>query len=154
MEEVKRKELAEELEGIVGAKYVRADDVARWTYAIEDFGSSFFYPLSDRYGPPDIVVKPHSANEVSQIVKLANAHKVPIIARGGGSDMTAAATPLKELGGIILDMTDMNQIIDFQEGLNAVRVQPGIRWGELHHELLTVFWEVPWEGVLGGTASP
>jgi len=147
MEEVKRKELAEELEGIVGAKYVRADDVARWTYAIEDFGSSFFYPLSDRYGPPDIVVKPHSAKEVSQIVKLANAHKVPIIARGGGSDMTAAATPLKELGGIILDMTDMNQILDFQEGLNAVRVQPGIRWGELHHELAK-------KGVTSGVRGP
>jgi len=147
MEEAERGKLAKDLEGIVGAKYVRASDVTRWTYAIEDFAGSFFYPLSARYGPPDIVVKPHSAEEVSQIVKLANAHKVPIIARGGGSDMTAAATPLKEIGGMILDMTDMNHIIDFQEGLNAVRVQPGIRWGELHHELSK-------KGVTSGVRGP
>lgn len=61
--------------------------------------------------------------------------------------MTGAATPLKETGGIILDMTDMNRVIDFQEGLNAVRVQPGIRWGELHHELAK-------KGVTSGVRGP
>ncbi|RLC93789.1 MAG: hypothetical protein DRI39_04105 [Chloroflexi bacterium] len=154
MDEGKRATVAKELERVVGGKYVRADDVTRWTYAIEDFGSTFFHPLSDKYGTPDIVVKPHSAQQVSDIVKLANVHKMPIIARGGGSDMTGAATPLKGVGGIILDMTDMNQVIDYQEGLNAVRVQPGIRWGELHHELakkgITTGVRGP-HGFLGGT---
>jgi FAD/FMN-containing dehydrogenase len=135
MEAVASENIVKGLEEIVGEKYVRADDVVRWTYAIEDFAGTFFHPLSDKYGPPDIVVKPHSAEEVSGIVKLANKYTIPIIARGGGGDMTGAATPLKEKGGIILDMTDMNRVLDFQEGLNAVRVQPGIRWGELHHEL-------------------
>ncbi len=134
MEEIQKKNLAKDLEEIVGKKFVRTDDVTRWTYAINDFGGPYFHPLSEKYGPPDIVVKPHSAEEISGIVKLANELKVPIIARGGGADMTGAATPLKKTGGIILDMTDMNKVIDFQEGLNAIRVQPGIRWGELHHE--------------------
>lgn len=154
MEEAKRKELAKYLEEIVGAQYVRAGEVTRWTYAIADFAGSFFHPLSDKYGPPDIVVKPHSAEEVSKIAKLANEHKIPIIARGGGGDMTGAATPLKKKGGIVLDMTDMNRVLDFQEGLNAVRVQPGIRWGELHHELaqkgITVGCRGP-HGFLGAT---
>jgi FAD/FMN-containing dehydrogenase len=135
MEVAERQELGKELEAIVGERYVRGDDVVRWAYAIADFAGSFFHPLSDRYGPPDMVVKPHSAEEASQIVKLANRRKIPIIARGSGGDMTGAATPLKRTGGVVLDMTDMNRVIDFQEGLNAVRVQPGIRWGELHHEL-------------------
>lgn len=68
--------------------------------------------------------------------------------------MTAAATPLKDLGGIILDTTDMNKVLDYQEGLNAVRFQPGIRWGELHHELarkgITTGVRGP-HGFLGGT---
>ena len=68
--------------------------------------------------------------------------------------MTAAATPLKEFGGMILDTTDMNLVIDYQEGLNAVRFQPGIRWGELHHELakkgVTTGVRGP-HGFLGGT---
>jgi len=116
MEAVLSENMVKGLEGIVGAKFVRADDVIRWTYAIEDFAGSFFHPLSDKYGPPDIVVKPHSAEEVSKILKLANTHKIPIIARGGGSDMTGAATPLKKTGGIILDMTDMNRVLDFRRG--------------------------------------
>ncbi len=147
MKEAERKKLARDLEAIVGEKFVRADDVIRWTYAIEDFAGTFFHPLSDKYGPPDLVVKPHSADEVAKIVKLANKHKVPLIARGGGGDMTGAATPLKETGGVILDMTDMNRVLDFQEGLNAVRVQPGIRWGELHHELAK-------KGVTSGVRGP
>ncbi len=154
MEEARRKAIAREIEGIVGAKYVRADDVTRWTYAIEDFGGTLFHPFSEEYGPPDMVVKPHTAEEISAIVKLANKHRVPVIARGGGEDMTAAVTPLKELGGIILDTTDMNKILDYQEGLNAVRFQPGIRWGELHHELakkgITTGVRGP-HGFLGGT---
>jgi glycolate oxidase len=147
MEAVASENIVKGLVEIVGQKYVRADDVIRWTYAIEDFAGTFFHPLSDKYGPPDIVVKPHSAEEVSKILKLANTHKIPIIARGGGSDMTGAATPLKKKGGIILDMTDMNRVLDFQEGLNAVRVQPGIRWGELHHELAK-------KGVTAGLQGP
>ncbi|GAG24450.1 unnamed protein product, partial [marine sediment metagenome] len=147
MEAVASKNIVKGLVEIVGQKYVRADDVIRWTYAIEDFAGTFFHPLSDKYGPPDIVIKPHSAEEVSKILKLANTHKIPIIARGGGSDMTGAATPLKKKGGIILDMTDMNRVLDFQEGLNAVRVQPGIRWGELHHELAK-------KGVTAGLQGP
>ncbi|MCK4362943.1 MAG: FAD-binding oxidoreductase [Dehalococcoidia bacterium] len=147
MEAVASENIVKGLAEIVGEKYVRADDVIRWTYAIEDFAGSFFHPLSDKYGPPDIVVKPHSAEEVSKILKLANTHKIPIIARGGGSDMTGAATPLKKTGGIILDMTDMNRVLDFQEGLNAVRVQPGIRWGELHHELAK-------KGITAGCQGP
>ena len=127
--------LVKELEAIVGVKFVRADDVTRWTYAIEDFGGAFFYPLSDRYTAPDIVVVPHTVQEVSRIVKLANQYKIPVIARGGGHDMTGACTPLKGKGGIILDMTSMNKVLDYQEGMNAVRFQPGIRWGDLEHQL-------------------
>ena len=72
MEAVATRNILKELEGIVGEKRVRADEVVRWTYAIEDFAGSFFHPLSDKYGPPDIVVKPHSAEEVSKILILAN----------------------------------------------------------------------------------
>jgi FAD/FMN-containing dehydrogenase len=154
MEAVATKNILKDLEEIVGEKRVRADDVVRWTYAIEDFAGSFFHPLSEKYGPPDIVVKPHSAEEVSKILKLANKYKFPIIPRGAGSDMTGAVTPLKKTGGIILDMTDMNRVLHLQEGLNAARVQPGIRWGELHHELakdgVTIGCKGP-HGFLGAT---
>jgi FAD/FMN-containing dehydrogenase len=127
--------LVRDLEAVVGLQFVRADDVTRWTYAIGDFGGSFFYPLSERYTAPDIVAVPHTTEEVSGIVKLANRYKIPIIARGGGHDMTGACTPLKGRGGIMLDMTSMNKVLDYQEGLNAVRFQPGIRWGDLEHQL-------------------
>ncbi|MBU0992968.1 MAG: FAD-binding oxidoreductase [Proteobacteria bacterium] len=135
MDTVASESLLNELQGVVGAAFVRADDVTRFTYAIEDFGGSFFYPLNDRYTAPDMVVIPHTTEEVSGIVKLANKYKIPIIARGGGHDMTGACTPLKGKGGIILDMTSMNKVLDYQQGMNAVHFQPGIRWGDLEHQL-------------------
>ncbi|MEA2102745.1 MAG: FAD-binding oxidoreductase, partial [Thermodesulfobacteriota bacterium] len=135
MDKKKIETLVDDISGIVGKGFVRCDDATRWTYAIQDFGGAFFYPLSDKYAAPDIVVVPHTTEEVSEIVKLANKVRIPVIARGGGHDMTGAATPLKGKGAIILDMTSMNKVLDYQNGMNAVRFQPGIRWGDLEHQL-------------------
>lgn len=93
MEKSTREGLVKALAKIVGEKHVCGNDVTRWTYAIEDFGGSFFHPTSEKYGAPDLVAVPHTTAEVSAIVKLANKKGVPIIARGGGHDMTGAATP-------------------------------------------------------------
>ncbi len=135
MDKAVREGLVKELAAVVGDKFVRGGDVTRMTYAIEDFGGVFFYPLSERYTSPDIVVVPHTTEEVAEIVKIANKKKIAVIARGGGHDMTGACAPLKGVGGIIVDTTSMNKVLDFQPGLNAVRFQPGIRWGDIEHQL-------------------
>jgi glycolate oxidase len=53
-------------------------------------------------------VFPHTTAEVAAVVKVAEAHDVPIIARGAGTGLAAGAIPVN--GGIVLSTTSMNQI--------------------------------------------
>lgn len=59
-------------------------------------------------GRPTAVVFPHSVQEVAEVVKVAERHGVPIVARGAGTGLAAGASPTE--GGIVLSTTAMNSI--------------------------------------------
>src|SRR5262245_18071566 len=63
--------------------------------------------------PPDIIVHPGSAEEIAEIMKLANRHRLPVVPWGGGSGSQGGAGPI--LGGILLDTKRLNQIIEINE---------------------------------------
>ena len=48
---------------------------------------------------PDVVVFPECIEEVQSILKFANKHEIPVIARGAGTNLVGACIP--EKGGII-----------------------------------------------------
>lgn len=79
---------------------------------------------------PDCVVWPHTTEEVSQIVKLANAHKVPIVGWGAGSSLEGNPIPVN--GGIVLNFQQMNQIIAIYAQDFQVTVQPGIFYKDMN----------------------
>jgi len=58
---------------------------------------------------PDAVVRPVNAKEVSDIVKLAVAERIPVVPRGGASWGYGGAMPCN--GGIVMDMTTMNKMV-------------------------------------------
>lgn len=128
------KSVLEELKAIVGEKFVASSDYARWCYAIEEAWAFPYAPVVDHLGPPDVIVKPQTTEQVSEIVKLANRMKIPITPRGGGEGNAAGAAP-PAAGGIMLDMTDMNKFISYDPISRAARFQAGILWGSLHREL-------------------
>ena len=59
-------------------------------------------------GRPTAVVFPHTVQEVAEVVKVAERHGVPIVARGAGTGLAAGASPTE--GGIVLSTTAMNSI--------------------------------------------
>ncbi len=59
-------------------------------------------------GEPTCVVFPRDAVEVAEVVRIAEAAKVPIVARGAGTGLTAGASPIN--GGIVLSTTAMNSV--------------------------------------------
>jgi glycolate oxidase len=59
-------------------------------------------------GRPTCIVFPNTAAEVAEIVRIAEAHRVPIVARGAGTGLAAGASPTE--GGIVLVTTAMNDI--------------------------------------------
>ncbi|MFP3883144.1 MAG: FAD-binding oxidoreductase [Actinomycetota bacterium] len=59
-------------------------------------------------GRPTCVVFPEDAGEVTEIVRIAEAHRVPIVARGAGTGLAAGASPTE--GGIVVVTTAMTDI--------------------------------------------
>lgn len=73
---------------------------------------------------PDIILQPKSTQHVSDILRYANDQIIPVYPRGAGSGLTGGAVPVE--GGIVLDFTQMNQILEIvPEDLTAT-VEPGV----------------------------
>lgn len=82
---------------------------------------------------PDVVVFPKTAEEVSQVISFAQAHRIPVVPFGVGSSLEGAVIPYQ--GGISLDFQLMNQILEIRPKDFLVRVQPGVTRGQLNKEL-------------------
>lgn len=78
---------------------------------------------------PDVVIKPLSVEEISKILKYANENTIPVLARGTGSGLVGAAVPI--YGGIIIDTTMMNKILELDKENLTVTIQPGVLLQEL-----------------------
>ena len=82
---------------------------------------------------PSAVVLPRTAEQVSEIVKLANRAGVPVVPRAGGTGLADGAVPLR--GGILVDVKRMNQIHEVDMVDRTVTVGPGINMMKLNEEL-------------------
>lgn len=73
--------------------------------------------------PPDVVIFPESIEEVQSVVNFANTHKIPVVARGAGTNLVGGC--ISEKGGIILNFTKMNKILELNKTNMTVKVQAG-----------------------------
>ena len=78
---------------------------------------------------PDAVVFVETIEEVQNVVRLANKYKTPVICRGAGTNVVGACST--EHGGIVLNFSKMNKILDISVENMTARVQPGVIVGEL-----------------------
>ena len=73
---------------------------------------------------PDVLVKVTNANQVSEIIKYANDHLIPITPRGQGTGLVMASVAI--YGGIMLDLSNMNKIIELDRENLTLEVEPGV----------------------------
>jgi glycolate oxidase len=74
--------------------------------------------------PPEVVVKPDTAEEISRILKLANENLIPVYTRGGGTGLSGGALPV--YGGILISMERFNKILEIDEFNFQAVVQAGV----------------------------
>ena len=107
------------LEGIVGARNVIfADNERMQDYSHDEVPGTGYTHM------PDVVIKPASAAEISEIMKLANRERIPVTPRGAGSGLSGGAVPV--LGGILLSVERMNHILEVDRENLVITVEPGV----------------------------
>lgn len=94
---------------------------------------TYGFDASIHHRSPDVVVRPSSAEEVSEVMKIAYEKEIPVMPRGAGTGLCGSAVPLK--GGILLDMAIMNNIKQIRvEDLNCA-VEAGVVYDQLNKAL-------------------
>lgn len=79
---------------------------------------------------PNIVVTPHTIDQVQRVVRLCSDHRMPLIPFGSGTSLEGHTTAPE--GGVTLVMTEMHSILRVGEDDMDVTVQPGISYNELN----------------------
>ncbi|MBO6083922.1 MAG: FAD-binding oxidoreductase, partial [Candidatus Methanomethylophilaceae archaeon] len=112
------------IEQIVGKDGYTTDVAKLYTYG---FDASIFHST------PEIVIQPRTTEQVSEIMKIANAELIPVVPRGAGTGLCGSAVPMK--GGIVMDMSRMNKVLRVSVGDLWVDVEAGCVYNALNDEL-------------------
>jgi glycolate oxidase len=110
---------------IVGEKYILTGE-GRENYARDEAPNSRPYL-------PEAVLKPANALSISEIMKLANLHRIPVTPRGAGTGISGGAVP--SLGGISISLERMSRIIEVDDANFCARVEAGVVLSEFCAEV-------------------
>lgn len=117
-------QLRASLSAVVGVDNCRTETAELYSYAFDG---------GIHRSMPDVVVRPKTTEQVSEIIKLANKFKTPVIPRGAGTALCGHSVPIK--GGIMLDLQQMNKILEVHvEDLYCI-AEAGVIYDKLNEEL-------------------
>ena len=109
-------QMLNQLEQIVGKSFVFTDEETRNQYGHDE--------TEDYVFPPNVVVKPSNALEISQIMKMANEYKIPVVPIGARTGLSGGALSIH--GGIGLSLERLNRILHIDEQNLQVTVEPAV----------------------------
>jgi glycolate oxidase len=109
-------EILQKLDTIVGSTYVFTDEETRNHYGHDE--------TEDYVFPPSVVIKPGTPEEISEILKVANAFKIPVTAIGARTGLSGGALSIYQ--GIGLSMERFNKILNIDEKNLQVIVEPAV----------------------------
>lgn len=113
-----------ELRKIVGQERFRDDPETIVSYSYDGYVAE---------AVSEAVLFPVSTSEVSRIMEIAARYRIPVTARGAGTNLSGGSIPAH--GGIVLCFTKMNQILEVNTRDRYAIVQPGVINGDLQKVL-------------------
>ena len=121
-------EIARQLRAVVGE---------RRFFAGEDIDPNYSHDEMPIYGKymPDAAVDVETTEEVSEIMKICSANKIPVTCRGAGTGLVGGCVPLA--GGLVLCTRRMNRILEYDMDNLVVRIQPGVLLKDLAADALS-----------------
>lgn len=111
-------ETLNKLTEIVGSRNVLADKEKIEAYSCDET------PREQYAHMPEVVVIPGTAEEIAEIVKLANKKLIPVTPRGAGSGLSGGAIPV--FGGIVVSLEKMNKILEIDYNNMMMVLEPGV----------------------------
>ena len=84
--------------------------------------------------PPEVVLQPESAEEISKILAYCNAQHIAVTPRGAGTGLSGGALPV--FGGVCLDTRRMNRVLDIDVNNFQVTTEPGVITEELQNAVI------------------
>ncbi len=117
-------DVIKKLQKIVGIDRATTSPVQLYCYSSDS---------SQIRGTPDYVVRPQNTEQVSQLMRFANKHGIPVTARGAGTGLAGGAVALN--GGIVLDLSGMDMILDIDINNLQVAIEPGVIHSRLNKAL-------------------
>ncbi len=78
---------------------------------------------------PEALIRPRSTEEISKLMAHCHERRIPVTVRGSGTGLVGAAVCVE--GGVMLETTRMNKILELDEDNLTVTVQPGVLLMEL-----------------------
>ncbi|WP_163507285.1 FAD-binding oxidoreductase [Fodinicola acaciae] len=132
-----------------GRVLTEADLVARYVHDEAEWAS---------YGQPAAVVRPRSADEVRDLVRVCAKHRMPIVPRGAGTGLSGGANAID--GCVVVSMEAMAAIVEIDAAEHLAVVQPGVVNDDLRAECLKQgLWyppdpaSSPWSTIGGNVAT-
>lgn len=115
--------LIKELNKALPKENILSNEAERYVYSFDASNNQQNKAL------PDAVVFVENIEQVLKVVKIANEQMTPIICRGAGTNTVGACVPTH--GGIVLNFSKMNKILEINPENMTARVQPGVVVGDL-----------------------
>ncbi|MGQ9581925.1 MAG: FAD-binding oxidoreductase [Thermoplasmatota archaeon] len=109
---------------VVGRENASDDTATRYIYGSD---------ASIHHHMPDIVVRPESARQVQELVRICNEKRIPVVVRGAGTGLSGQVVPVQ--GGVLMDMMRMSRILAIRIEDLYVEVEPGVVFAKLNEAL-------------------
>ncbi len=114
-----------ELEDIVGRDNLHLATAEKISHAVDYYwGPRVWADRGKIPEQPDVVVYPQSTVQVSELVKVAAQHRIPVTPWGGGAGSQGGALPVR--GGIIVDMKKMCKVTEINTSAYTATAEAGI----------------------------
>ena len=117
-------ELLVAFEAIVGPAHVLTAQRAEATATADAYADYGRDHTEDLHFAPDVVLRPADAAEISQIMRLCHAHRIPVTPRGAGTGLSGGALPIHH--GVVLSTERLNKILHIDERNLQATVEPGV----------------------------
>jgi 4-cresol dehydrogenase (hydroxylating) len=119
----------EELANAVGSEALLTSDED-----LREFRDPFAYATWDDY-TASAVVMPETVEQVQEVVRIANRHKLSLWTNGQGRNNGYGGPAPRVKGSVVVSLRRMNRVLEINEECAYAVVEPGVRWFDLYEAI-------------------